>query len=745
MTLSLNYWTLISFCFLISSISSWWYIPSWKWLFPCILILIFSIRLKLLRWGLGSVVACLILVIHSNFLRHQQGILFQAGQNITINAEVDSFFKQVSHGFQGEVTVTSINGKQILALFRPRIWLVSPTLLTPNDEIRAQIKVKPIVGLLNDVGFDAEKYALQKRIVGRAHVLANRSYWVRDVASLRYEWFKKIASSVDELPSKGIIFALTFGMRDELLREVKQRLKSSGLSHIIAISGLHIGIVFSIGWFIGKAFFRVFHSWGTAPILIAVLLSGCYAWLAGFSIPTQRAMWACCLMSLLLTSLKRIPSSYQWLIILSWLLLIDPFSSVSASLWLTMWAVAIILLFMSLQPSYRSYWKKALVLQFSLVVGMMPAIAMLFYGVSLSSFLYNILFVSWFSLVVVPSALLALLLDIGFDITFLWNWVDWTIQPVFYAITFAEKSWLSLANQQVMWLCSLIALCAVAPFFSWRGKGLLLTCLLTVLIDWRSRPIWQAFVLDVGHGLAVVIKQGQSAIIYDTGMAWQESSIAERIITPFLHYHGIKEVDILILSHADNDHAGGMETIIESWNPKNIVSSQKSINGRKCIAGQKMVWGVLDIEFIWPNQSVFRAYNPHSCVVKVIHQDTSNTLLLPGDIDAVVEWMLVRHPKLLSSDILVVPHHGSRTSSINQFIKVVGPDLAIASTAKTGKWSLPDQKVVKRYAEANVDWLDTGTSGQISISFYRSHWSVDVLREGKGQSWYRQMLRKGVE
>nr|WP_252724323.1 DNA internalization-related competence protein ComEC/Rec2 [Vibrio hepatarius] len=687
----------------------------------------------------------MILIIHNNFLRHQQGILFQAGKNITINAEVDSFFKQVSHGFQGEVTVFSINGKHILAPLRPSIWLVSPTILTPNDEIKAQVRVKPIVGLLNDVGFDAEKYALQKRIVGRAHVLTNQSYWVRYVASLRSEWFKKMVSSVEELPSKGIIFALTFGMRDELLTKTKQKLKFSGLSHVIAISGLHIGIVFSIGWFIGKALFRVVHSWVSAPMLIAVLLSGCYAWLAGFSIPTQRAIWACCLMSILLTSLKRIPSSYQWLIILSWLLFIDPFSSVSASLWLTMWAVAIILLFMSLQPYHSAYWKKALLLQFSLVLGMMPAIAMLFYGVSLSSFLYNILFVPWFSFVVVPSALLALLLDIGFDITFLWDWVDWTIQPVFYAITFAEKSWLSLTNQQVIWLCFLIALCGVAPFLSWRGKSLLLTCVLTVLIDWKSRPTWQVFVLDVGHGLAVVIKQGPNAIIYDTGIAWQESSIAERIITPFLHYHGIKKVDILILSHADNDHAGGMETIIENWHPESIVSSQKTINGPKCIAGQKMVWGELDIEFIWPNHSVFRAYNPHSCVVRVIHQATSNSLLLTGDIDAVVEWMLVRHPQLLRSDILIVPHHGSRTSSINQFIKVVGPEVAIASTAKIGKWSLPDQKVVERYAEANVDWLDTGTSGQISISFYHSHWNVDVLREGKGQSWYRQMLRKGVE
>ncbi|CAM3740250.1 DNA internalization-related competence protein ComEC/Rec2 [Vibrio aquimaris] len=745
MTLFLNYWTLISFCFLISTAQFWWTAPSWPWVFPCVLILILSIRLKLLKWCVGLLIACLILIIRINCVCYQQEILFQDGPNITINAEVDSFFKQINHGFHGKVTITAINGKSILGPLRPSIWLVSPIFLVSNDKIRAKIKLKPITGYLNDVGFDAEKFALQQGVVGRGSVLADYSYWIINSGSVRFSWYNQVKNSIDSLMSKGVILALTFGIRDELSPEVKRQLKASGLSHLIAISGLHIGIVFGIGWFVGKLLFRMFFRWRSTPMVVAILCSVCYAWLAGFSIPTQRAVIACCFVSVLSMSSNRVPKSYQWLLIFSFLLFLDPFSTASMSLWLTMWAVAVILIFSTQKRTHVSYWKKAVILQSALVVGMMPAIAVFFHGVSLSSFIYNLVFVAWFSFFVVPVSLMALILDIGANITFLWSWADLSIQPALYAMSFAEETWFALSNEQVTWLCLLFSLWLLAPYLSNYGKILCLLCLLAVLIEWRVKPIWQVFVLDVGHGLAVVIQQDREAIIYDTGIAWQESSIAEQVITPFLHYHGVRQIKSLILSHSDNDHAGGMTELIDQWRPQQVISSQVLKDGKECLAGQKMTWGALDIEFIWPNNAVPRAYNPHSCVVRVTHSNNGQSILLTGDIDAVVEWILIRQPRLLGSDVIIVPHHGSRTSSTTQFIKMVGPDLAIASTAKAGKWQLPAPRVVERYKQLGVAWLDTGNYGQMSISFYDSSWQVEPLRKVKGRSWYRQMLRKGVE
>ena len=269
------------------------------------------------------------------------------------------------------------------------------------------------------------------------------------------------------------------------------------------------------------------------------------------------------------------------------------------------------------KKAHVSYWKKTVTLQGALIVGMMPAIAIFFHGVSLSSFIYNLVFVAWFSFFVVPVSLMALILDIGANITFLWRWADLSIQPALYAMSFAEETWFALSNEQVTLLCLLFSLCLIAPYLIIVGNTFRFLCLLAVLIEWRVKPIWQVFVLDVGHGLAIVILQDREAIIYDTGIAWQESSIAEQVITPFLHYHGVRQIKSLILSHSDNDHAGGMTELIDQWRPQQVISSQVLKDGKECLSGQKMTWGALDIEFIWPNNAVPRAYNPHSCVVRV--------------------------------------------------------------------------------------------------------------------------------
>ncbi|MBN3572950.1 DNA internalization-related competence protein ComEC/Rec2 [Vibrio neptunius] len=745
MTLYLNYWTLISFSFLISTAQFWWYMPSWEWLFPCLLALILSIRSKSLRWCVGPVFACLIIVIHSHLLRHQRAMLFQAGQDITINAEVDSFFKQISHGFQGEAVVRSINGEELATFARPRLWLVSPILLSPGDQVGARVRLKPIVGVLNDVGFDVEKYALQRRVVGRASVAIKTPYWVRHSGSMRYELYQQVSKSVESLPSKGLILALTFGVRDSLSLERKEQLKASGLSHLIAISGLHIGIVFFLGWCLGKLLLRLFPNAFTVPFVIAIICACCYAWLAGFSVPTQRALWTCCLAALLTISFKHLPASYKWLLILSWLLLLDPFTAASSGLWLSMWAVAIILMFSSLQSRSSSAWVNVLKLQLALVIGMTPIVAIVFQGLSVANFVYNLIFVPWFSFVVVPLSLLALVVDTMLSVSVLWHWVDITIAPVIYVLPFAGSSWLPLSHSLVIFSVAGLLLLLSSTVLSRHGNALFVLCALMFFVDWKDKPLWQVFVLDVGHGLAIIVKQGSQAFIYDTGIAWQGGSIAAQVMTPLLRYHGVGKLDMLVISHTDGDHAGGLEMLLRDWQPERLMASQKLTRAQMCSKGNILTWGQLTLEFLWPVESVRRAYNPHSCVVRVSHPEYKQSILLPGDIEAIVEWLLVREPKALRSDILIVPHHGSKTSSTPRFIEVVSPKVAIASSALNGKWRLPDPNVVTRYTGRGVQWFDTGADGQVSVSFYANHWKIDAMREWKGLAWYRQMLRKGVE
>ncbi len=745
MTLYFNYWTLISFSFLISTSLLWHKMPSWEWLYPCILTLLLSIRSKRLRWFIGPVLGSAVLIIHGNLLRDQHAWLFQAGQDITIKAEVDSFFKKISHGFQGEIVIRAIGDENTNILAAPRALFVSPVRLHPGDEIGGQVILKPMNGQLNDVGFDVEQYALQRRIVGRLSLKRNTHYWVRHFGSQRYEFYRRVADRIEPLVGKGFILALAFGVRDALTAEQRLELKASGLSHLIAISGLHIGIVSYIGWVLGRGLLRLLPMATWTPYLLALLTGFGYAWLAGFALPTQRALWSMCLALILLTSNRQIPYSYTWLLILAWLLAIDPFSAVSTSLWLSMGAVGVIFVYLSLTHTDQPQWKTSLGLQMVLMVGMTPIIAMSFDGMSLSSVIYNLVFVPWFSFVVVPTVLLALTVDGLYHLTWVWTLADKTIQPVLWAIQFADVSWINLNRNQIRLLLLVSLAALLAPYLSKKGHFSMIACMLAVGINWRPSSDWQVTVLDVGHGLAIVVIQGDRAIVYDTGIAWKNSSFAQQIITPYLFYEGVRQLDMLIISHGDKDHSGGMQSMIDVWQPEALITSQRNLGSQSCVQGRDIDWHGLKLAFIWPPRLVTRAYNPQSCVVRISHPDYKQSVLLTGDINRMVEWMLIRDPDALRSQILIVPHHGSKTSSLLAFIQAVDPELAIASTAKFGRWRLPDESIVKRYQKQGIQWLDTGSHGQITIRFSSSGWEVEALRGRKGEAWYRQMLRKGVE
>ena len=179
MTLYLYYWTLASFSAVIISSSVWFYMPEWPWIIPCLAIVALSLKVNKLRVFLGSLAACVVVLTHSNLLRHQTDTLFQAGSNLTINAEVDSFFKQISHGFQGRAVVRSINGQTLNIYERPTVWLKAPVSLNIGQTITAKVDIKPIIGQMNEVGFDAEKYAYSQSIVGRAVVDTKVSFFCR--------------------------------------------------------------------------------------------------------------------------------------------------------------------------------------------------------------------------------------------------------------------------------------------------------------------------------------------------------------------------------------------------------------------------------------------------------------------------------------------------------------------------------------------------------------------------------------
>ena len=223
---------------------------------------------------------------------------------------------------------------------------------------------------------------------------------------------------------------------------------------------------------------------------------------------------------------------------------------------------------------------------------------------------------------------------------------------------------------------------------------------------------WQLVVFDVGQGLSVLIQRNSKAILYDTGAAYPSGfTMANAVILPYLQHTGVEQLDKMIISHSDNDHAGGLNELQES-----IVINELFYNGKQspkntvCLQGKSFFWQNLHFKMLWPKNIVSKE-NDDSCVLLI--SDGKHSVLLTGDISKKIETALLQEYPKLSTDILIVPHHGSKTSSSDLFITTLQPSFAVASAGYINRWHMPVTEVVQRYKQHNVKLLNTAKSGQI--------------------------------
>ncbi|MDG3088399.1 DNA internalization-related competence protein ComEC/Rec2 [Vibrio hannami] len=746
----LNYcWNLFVFSLISISGQFWITFPNFLSILFLLLVQTLIYRTSLFRWTVGIVIAIFSLTIHVNHYNLKVSTLFQAGENITINGRVDSHFKQISHGLGATFLVDSINGQKLAFWQRPKVRILLPAtcLVEYGERWVFSTRIKPVYGRLNEAGFDKERYYASQGWAGIAIV----KECFREAASHSYRnmLHKRLSDLSDKLDNYALIKALSFGDRNDVTPEMWQQLRSSGLTHLIAISGLHIGIAYFIGWNLGRAF-RTIGSFSPVnalhlPVILGLALALCYAWLAGFSITTQRAFTMCLLLSVFNMLRLNYSPWFKLLLTLSLLLLLDPFASMSSSFWLSFFAVSILVVLSTHHLTMSlSKFRLALIVQFALIVLMVPISIASFGGASVYSPFFNLWAVPYFSFFVVPTVFLALLCSIfshGLS-EFVWQLCDLLLQPVVWSIAAAESGWQHLPIDLIWPLFGVIFIWLLSPVLTVRNYLTLCVAYMFYLNSPEKREGWRIDVLDVGQGLAVLIEKNDQHLLYDTGNRWEGGSIAESIIAPILNGRGVEYLDTLILSHLDSDHAGGKSFIEQEFQPQFRISSQLLEGYRPCMKGMTWQWQQLRFEALWPPKIVKRAYNPHSCVIKV--SDSTSSILLTGDVELISEYLLVKEEGL-EADLMLVPHHGSNTSSSKYFLDSVSPSVAIASLAKGNQWGMPHKKVYQRYQDHGIEWLDTGESGQISIYFDSTGWNIEKMRENQSVTWYRQMLRKGVE
>ncbi len=765
-----NTWFLISFAATVVSASFWPVMPHWVLAPLMLLLLIASIKYSVFRGTRGLATALILVVCLGNAIEIQTSRLFQSGQNTTINASVVSLFSENSHGFESVVVVRSIDGEKFIFPQLIKLRLFTPFKLTLGDDVHLSVSIKPVLGKLNEAGFDLENHLFSTGVTANANYRTNTKYRIHFSNHLRARWFERSLDNLSQLNNNDLIVALSFGYRDLIPSLRWDLLKSSGLIHLMAISGLHIGIAFGIGYQVGKLVRLLSPRLLWLPTLFGLGFAYFYSWFAGFTLPTLRALVMCVVASYFLWRGQSIGVVRYVLVSLCIVLVIWPFSALSSSFWLsfgTLGAVLYIAFNNNASSSNSTFIERVLKLikiQVMLTLLIAPFSMLFFKGVSLISVVYNLLLLPWVSMVTIPLLFLSMFLSLitesligGSDSmarlsTQLWKLVDLSLDPLVFSLPFSERFWIQVDDHLTVLLVVLIL------FFGFIGRylkhGSAAVIIAVFLLWWEFGKVKQdrltIDILDVGHGLSLILEKNNHVVVYDLGNAWPGGSIVESLLIPTLSQRGINEIQGVIISHFDSDHAGGYPALLESYQPEWIRASQ-SLNHQMssivqaCTLGEVWKWQSVHFEVLWPPKLVNRAYNPHSCVIRIIEPDSGFSMLLTGDIELVSEWLLAREGEQLKSDVMLVPHHGSDTSSITPFIEAVSPKLAIASLAKGNQWGMPSESVILRYLQSGSAWLDTGESGQITITIDQEGWHYHTIREEQGQQWYRQMLRKGVE
>ncbi|MCG9553055.1 DNA internalization-related competence protein ComEC/Rec2 [Vibrio sp. Isolate31] len=765
-----NTWFLISFAATVVSASFWPVMPHWVLAPMMLLLLIVSIKYSVFRLTRGLATALILVVCLGNAIEIQTSRLFQSGQNTTINASVVSLFSKNSHGFESVVVVRSIDGEKLIFPQLIKLRLFTPFKLTLGDEVYLSVSLKPVFGKLNEAGFDLEMYVFSTGVTANAKYRTDTKYRIHSSSHLRARWFDRSLDNLSQLKNNDLIVALSFGYRELIPPQRWELLKSSGLIHLMAISGLHIGIAFGIGYQVGKLARLLSHQLLWFPTLFGLGFAYFYSWFAGFTLPTLRALVMCIVAGYFLWRGQSISVARYVLISLCIVLVIWPFSALSSSFWLSFGALGAVLYIAfnsnpsSSQPTFIERVLKLIKIQVMLTLLIAPFSMLFFKGVSLISVGYNLLLMPWVSMVTIPLLFLSMFLSLVAESLFgssasmarfsaqLWKLVDLSLEPLVFSLPFSEQFWIQVDHHVTVLLVFLILFFGFIARYLKHGAAAVIISVF--LLWWEFGKVKQdqltIDVLDVGHGLSLIFEKNNHVVVYDLGNAWPGGSMVESLLVPTLSQRGIDEIQGVIISHFDSDHAGGYSALLESYQPEWIRASQ-SLNHQMssvmqaCTLGEVWEWQSVQFEVLWPPQIVNRAYNPHSCVIRVVELGSGFSLLLTGDIELVSEWLLAREGERLKSDVMLVPHHGSDTSSITPLIEAVSPKLAIASLAKGNQWGMPSESVIQRYLQSGSAWLDTGGSGQITITIDQEGWHYHTIREEQGRQWYRQMLRKGVE
>lgn len=698
------------------------------------------------------------------------------GADLTIDGRVDGlvwpearrqrFDFIVGHG-EGEASV--LDGRRVRLS-----WYEHEAPLPAGSDWRFVVRLQRPHGGRNPDGFDFERHALQRGLVATGYVrsamaMAGSSHG-KGIDALRDRLATMLEQRTGQRASRflrGIGIADTRGLDDGDW----EALRATGTSHLLAISGLHLGLLAGLAALLVRLAYRLIPRLGLrlplpqAAALVALLAASGYAALAGFGLPTRRAllMLGCVLLARLLRRASGIAQGLSLALLV--ILLFDPLAILGAGFWLSFAGVAWLLWTLpsvgsaNLDGSHgraKRWLREAVLAQCVLSLGLLPLSLAFFGQASLLSLPLNLVAVPVLGFVVLPLTMIGIgLLLLGLPASGVLQAAGAAMEGLWWLLSrAADLPVVQLQLPTPSILALLLAGLAVVWMLMPRGmpgKPLAALLLLPMLLPRGNDPAagqLDVQVLDVGQGLAVVLRTRNHALLYDAGPASPGSlDRGQAVVVPALRELGVHRLDRMIISHGDNDHAGGAAAVIRAMASIDVLAGEpaKLPDSSHCEAGTRWQWDGVDFQLLHPPPHFPELGNQSSCVLLV--EVGGRRLLLPGDVDALIESRLLReYPELKHVDVLLVPHHGSSGSSSPAFVEALHPRLALVSDGYRNRFGHPRADVVQRYVDAGSQLHDTAGGGALSLRLGTGNDLPEVLaeREQHRHFWAEAAYRPGT-
>jgi competence protein ComEC len=616
-------------------------------------------------------------------------------------------------------------------------------------------------GNANRGAFDLEAWLLERNLRATGYVRADEAnrrvdafagapldYVQRARETIRGNAFR----ALDGARHAAVLVALAIGDQSGIDERAWTVFNRTGVGHLISVSGLHVtvfamlagGLTFGIA----RRFPALTSRVPARKIAAAAgLVASCgYVLLAGAEVPAQRTLAMLAVSALGLWIGRPGTGLAVWIWALVGVLAWDPWAVLAPGFWLSFFAVGLLIYIANgrLTPAraprvaLRALRElhSAAQAQCAITIGLVPLSLALFQQVSVIGPVANAIAIPLVTFAIVPTTLAAALLPFEAP----WRAAHALLEPLMRAL-----EWLAALNgaawaqhQPPAWAVVVgvagVLLCLAPRGVPGRALGLL--ALAPVFLAWPAAPAQGTFrltALDVGQGTAIVVQTHSRSLLYDTGPRWHETADAgNRIIVPYLRASGIRSLDVMIVSHRDLDHSGGALSVLQvvpvgvlvsSLADDNAIVARQSERGStlRCRNGQRWEWDGVQFELLFPEDDHYadpwRKTNDLSCVLRIVAA-SGGSALLSGDIEALSEIALVTTQReSLAADVLIVPHHGSRTSSTSSFVAAVAPQHAVFTVGYRNRYGHPRADVVARYARANAALHRTDESGALTFEF----------------------------